>query len=81
MLIDSTLTKAIDQTKAEAAAIEAAGYSGIWVGETQHDPFLQLLHAADATERVAIGTSIAIAFGRSPLTLANSAYDDRAGLC
>lgn len=75
MLIDSSLTKSIAETKPAAAAIEAGGYDGLWVGETKHEPFLQLLHAADATEHLTIGTSIAIAFGRSPMTLANAAYD------
>ena len=75
MKIDASLTKDIGGTKAAARTAEAGGYDGLWVGETQHDPFLQLLQAADATERVTIGTAIAIAFGRSPLTLAHSAYD------
>jgi probable F420-dependent oxidoreductase len=75
MLVDSTLTKSIVNTKEAAAAIEAAGYDGLWVGETKHEPFLQLLHAADATEHLTIGTAIAIAFGRSPMTLANAAFD------
>lgn len=75
MLIDATLTNNIATTKANAASIEAAGYDGIWLGETKHEPFLQLLHAADATERVSVGTGIAIAFARTPMTLANAAYD------
>jgi probable F420-dependent oxidoreductase len=75
VLVDSTLTKSIANTKEAAAAIEASGYSGLWVGETKHEPFLQLLHAADATDRLTIGTAIAIAFGRSPMTLANAAFD------
>ncbi len=75
MLVDSTLTKSITQTKDAAAAIEAAGYDGLWVGESRHEPFLQLLQAAEATERVTIGTAIAIAFARTPMTLANAAFD------
>jgi probable F420-dependent oxidoreductase len=75
MKVDATLTKDVERTKEAAAELEAAGYDAVWVGETKHDPFLQLLHAADATERITIGTAIAIAFGRSPLTLASSAFD------
>jgi probable F420-dependent oxidoreductase len=75
MLVDSTLTKAIVATKTAARAIEEAGYDGLWVGETKHEPFLQVLQAADATERVTIGTGIAIAFARTPMTLANAAFD------
>src|SRR5947208_2564572 len=75
MLIDASLTKSIAQTKQGAAELERAGYDGIWMGETKHDPFLQLLHVADATEHVTLGTSIAIAFARSPMTMASTAYD------
>jgi probable F420-dependent oxidoreductase len=74
VLIDSNLG-GVDHTRETAAANEAAGYAGLWTGETQHDPFLQLLQAAEATERVTLGTSIAIAFGRTPMTLANTAFD------
>ena len=75
MLIDTTVRGGFGKVGASAAASEAAGYAGVWTGETQHDPFLQLLQAAEATERVTLGTSIAIAFGRTPMTLANTAFD------
>ena len=54
---------------------EAAGYDGFWTAETSHDPFLPLLLAAEHTETLELGTSIAVAFARSPMTLANTAYD------
>jgi probable F420-dependent oxidoreductase len=54
---------------------EAAGYDGFWTAETSHDPFLPLLLAAEHTTTLELGTSIAVAFGRSPMTLANTAYD------
>ena len=75
MKIDATLTKDVDRTREAAAELEAAGYDGLWVGETKHDPFLESLQAADATERVTIGTAVAIAFGRSPMTLASTGFD------
>jgi probable F420-dependent oxidoreductase len=74
LLIDSNLG-GVDHTRESAAANEAAGFDGLWTGETSHDPFLQLLQAAEVTERVTLGTSIAIAFGRTPMTLANTAFD------
>ena len=58
-----------------AAAIEAAGFDGIWTGETSHDPFLALLLAAQATSQVSVGTSIAIALARTPMVTAATAYD------
>ncbi|HAJ38306.1 MAG TPA: hypothetical protein DCL15_21755, partial [Chloroflexi bacterium] len=51
-----------------AAAIERAGFDGIWTAETQHNPFLPLTLAAEHTQRVTLGTAIAVAFARSPTT-------------
>jgi probable F420-dependent oxidoreductase len=58
-----------------ARAAEAAGYDAIWGAETNHDPFFPVLLAAEVTERVEVGTGIAVAFARSPMTLANIGYD------
>jgi probable F420-dependent oxidoreductase len=60
------------QTAREA---EAAGYSGLWSLEAAHDPFFPLLLAAEHTEHVDLGTSIAVAFARNPMTLAYLADD------
>ena len=75
MLVDGGL--GFDLTKAADAArdAEAVGYDGVWSAETSHDPFLPLLLGAGATERIELGTGIAVAFARSPMTLANTAYD------
>ena len=59
----------------EAAAYERLGADGLWSSETVHDPFLPLLVAALATERVALGTGIAVAFARTPFSLAQTAWD------
>ena len=66
-----------DLSKAGKAAQEAedAGYSGIWTAETSHDPFFPLLLAAEHTENIELGTSIAVAFARNPMLLANVGYD------
>jgi probable F420-dependent oxidoreductase len=74
VLIDSSLRGFEDVAKF-ATASEAEGYAGLWTGETMHDPFLQIVQAAPVTERVTLGTSIAIAFGRTPMTLAITGYD------
>jgi probable F420-dependent oxidoreductase len=58
-----------------AAEGEAFGYDGFWTTETQADPFLACAVAAQATERIGIGTGIAVAFGRNPLTVALQAND------
>jgi probable F420-dependent oxidoreductase len=75
MQLDTALAAKPEQTAADARAAEAAGYDGVWVGETRHDPFLLALRAAEATRTVDVGTSVAIAFARSPMTLASTAFD------
>ncbi len=75
MKIDGGIGLDLTKSAAEAKEAEAVGYDGIWVPETSRDPFLPLALAAEHTETVEIGTSIAVAFARSPMTLANTAYD------
>ena len=58
-----------------ARSLEEAGYDGAWSAATSHDPFLPHVLAADATDRLELGTGIAVAFARSPMTLANTAWD------
>ncbi|MDG6975340.1 MAG: TIGR03617 family F420-dependent LLM class oxidoreductase [Nitrososphaerota archaeon] len=54
---------------------EEYGFDCFWVNETKHDPFVQLSLAAQSTRRISLGTSIALAFTRSPTTLAYTAWD------
>src|SRR3954452_13016136 len=65
----------IEQAAAGAREAEAAGYAGAFTGEVSADPFLPLVAAAAATERLEVGTSIAVAFARSPMTVAYAAND------
>ncbi|MHB8593252.1 MAG: LLM class F420-dependent oxidoreductase [Acidimicrobiales bacterium] len=58
-----------------ARRAEEEGFDGVWCAETCHDPFLPLLLAAEHTERVELGTGIAVAFARNPMTTAAVAND------
>ena len=60
---------------AEAARMERIGFDAVWSFEIDHDPFFPLLQAALATERLRIGTNIAVAFARTPFSMAISAWD------
>ncbi len=60
---------------ARARELEDLGYDGIQTAETSHDPFLPLVVAAEHTTRVQLGTAIAVAFARSPMTTANTGWD------
>lgn len=58
-----------------AAAAEAGGYDGMIVPETKHDAFVGLSLAARATSRITLGSGIAVAFARNPMTVATAAND------
>jgi probable F420-dependent oxidoreductase len=56
-----------------AARHESLGAGASWVTETTLDPFLQLADAAERTSQIGLGTAVAVAFGRSPMTVAVTA--------
>ena len=58
-----------------AKAAEAMGFRGLWSNETVHDPFLPAALIAEHSSRMEFGTAVAIAFARSPATLAYTAWD------
>src|SRR3954469_22597692 len=75
MKVDGGMTFDLSGAARAARDAEDAGYDGVWSPETSHDPFLSLLLAAEATERIELGTGIAVAFGRNPMTTAVTAND------
>ncbi len=75
MKLDGGIPFDMAQAAEAAKRLEAAGYTGAWGAETTNDPFLPLALAAEHTERIELGTSIAVAFARNPMTLANIGYD------
>ena len=64
--------KGMDRT---ARAAEDLGFAGLWTSETKHDAFLPLAIAANETREIELGTSVAIAFSRSPMETAQTAWD------
>lgn len=75
MKVDAGLGSDLSKVAAQAQQLEAAGYAGVWTAETNHDPFLPLLLAAEHTTTLELGTSIAVAFARNPMNLANIGWD------
>lgn len=65
------LNKAVDIGR----AVEDYGFDGLWTAEAQHNPFLPLTLASYATQRINLGTGIALAFPRSPMVTAQIAWD------
>ncbi len=76
MKVDGGLiTRDLADVPARARALEAAGYDGAVSAEIASDPFLPLALAAEHTERLELMTSIAVAFARNPMLLANLGHD------
>jgi probable F420-dependent oxidoreductase len=75
MKVDGGISFHLRDAAASARTLEEAGYTGGWTAETAHDPFLPLTLAAEHTDTLEIGTSIAVAFARNPMTLANIGWD------
>lgn len=73
--VDRGIPSQLSRVPEVAAAVEDQGYDGCWTGEINHDPFFPLLLAAEHTTRLEIGTSIAVAFARNPMTVANIGWD------
>lgn len=55
--------------------LEDVGYDRAFSFEARHDPFLPLATAAEHTRSIRLGTAVAIAFARTPMTLANTGWD------
>jgi hypothetical protein len=68
MYVDGGIPTELSEAAAAARTAETEGYDALWIAETNHDPFLPLTLAAPATHHVELGTAIAVAFARSPMT-------------
>lgn len=78
MKIDGGISMKLADAAESAREAEAAGYAGAFCAETSHDPFLPCAVAAEHTETLEIGTAIAVAFARNPMTVAATAWDIQA---
>ena len=76
MKVDTTGYEAtLDAAGKAAVRAEADGFDAWWAVETQIDPFLSCTVAAERTEGIGVGTAIAVAFARNPMTVALAAND------
>ncbi len=76
MKFDATIAPtSLRQVGALAQAAESLGFDGLWTAETAHNPFLPLCLAAANTTRLELGTAISVAFPRSPMVMAQEAWD------
>ncbi|MGB8221540.1 MAG: TIGR03617 family F420-dependent LLM class oxidoreductase [Polyangiales bacterium] len=75
MKIDAALLVSdMSQVAARARELEQAGFDGCFTFEGPHEPFMPLVLAAEHS-KLEVGTGLAIAFARTPMTVANLAHD------
>jgi probable F420-dependent oxidoreductase len=65
----------LERIGALAREAEDLGFSAMWFTESKHNPYLGCAVAATSTERLQVGTGIAVAFPRSPMVTAQTAWD------
>lgn len=76
MKLDVTLLdKDILLAGSAAGTAESLGHDAAWATEAGNDPFLQAFAAVERTSTADIGTAIAVAFARTPMTVAYSAWN------
>ena len=77
MKVEVMLSGALEDSARRARELAATGADGIFTFEGQHDVFFPLVLAAGVAEETGIdlASNVAIAFSRSPMHLANTAYD------
>jgi probable F420-dependent oxidoreductase len=75
MKLDVNLPQGPTTTDVAAVDAERAGFAAGWVTETAHDALIGLALAAVRTERLELGSAVAIALARSPMVTAMAAND------
>ena len=75
MLFDATFAAGPAEITEAVRSADAAGFDGLSIAELQHDPFIVATLACAAPTSLRVGTSVAIAFARSPMTVAYQAWD------
>jgi len=73
--VDAAVASGLANIANSASTLERRGYDCCWTAEINHDPFLPLVLAAEHTTSIELGTSIAVAFARNPMTVANVGWD------
>jgi probable F420-dependent oxidoreductase len=80
MQLDTNLVfNSLSEVPAAVRAAEEMGFNALWSLENPNDPFLPLAIAATVTNKMRLGTAIALAFPRSPMSLAYTAWDLQKG--
>jgi probable F420-dependent oxidoreductase len=65
----------LEDTAPVARRVEELGFAGLWFTESQRPPFLSCAVASTVTSKIELGTAIAVAFPRSPMITAQTAWE------
>ena len=76
--LDAVLPHPRAVSVADVATLTSVGLDGLWSREAGNDPFLDLCSVAQARSVDTLGTNIAVAFARSPFSMAASAWQMQA---
>ena len=68
-------TMGLEKMAAFARRVEGIGFDGLFVSDAQHDGLLLAGQALAATTGLVVGTSVLVAFPRSPMNMALAAWD------
>ncbi len=75
MEFDATFAGSPLDVAAAVATAQESGFQGLTIAELQHDPFVLSTLACSAPSDLHVSTGVAIAFARSPMTVAYTAWD------
>ena len=75
MKVDGGMALDLHAVPERIRELEETGYDAAMSAETSNDPFFPILLAAEHSERIELMTSIAVAFARSPMNLAQIGHD------
>jgi probable F420-dependent oxidoreductase len=75
MKVDVSINPDLRSIAQQMPRLEAMGYDGVRIAELNHDPFLALTLAAEHARSMQLVTSVAVAFSRSPMTMAMLGHD------
>ena len=65
----------LEESQEHARQIEQAGFGSVWWTDAGRSAYLACTASALATDRLQIGTGIAVAFARSPMVTAGIAWE------
>ena len=77
MKVSGMLGADLEMAPLAIAELEQRGFDTAFTAEINSDPYFPLVLAAEHSERIALTTSISVAFARNPMNVAQMAWDPK----